>query len=199
MHLHMPDGFAEMRPGVSFDTQRTHSQQRDLILEANHTLDDYTALIYPAAARGIIPCGIYFFRRIHLRLPLAGRRHHRLDDAGITDRFNRCAHFLQAVGKTVGRRRQAQRFCGKTAYTFAVHGQHGRARGGDHPRQPRALDQRQHVGGDGLDFRHDQIRLFLLDQGTQRCSIRHVDHMRTMSELVSWCIGVTVHRNGFDA
>jgi hypothetical protein len=43
----------------------------------------------------------------------------------------------------------------------------------------------QHVGGDGLDFRHDQVRFFLLDQSAQRGAIGHRDDVGAMGDLMA--------------
>ncbi len=65
--------------------------------------------------------------------------------------------------------------------------------------EPFAFDLDQHVGGDGLDLRHDQMRPFLLDQRAQRGAVGHVDDMRAMRHLMAGRIGVAVHRDDFDA
>ena len=57
----------------------------------------------------------------------------------------------------------------------------------------------QHVGGDRLDLRHDDVRLFLFDQRAQCRAVRHVDDMGAMRDLMSRRIGVTIHRDGFHA
>jgi hypothetical protein len=72
--------------------------------------------------------------------------------------------FCERVGKLVRRGGQAEFFGGQPADAFAVHGEPGGAGGGDDFGEPGGLDLDQHVGGDGLDFRHDQLRFFQLDQ-----------------------------------
>jgi hypothetical protein len=76
-----------------------------------------------------------------------------------------------------------------------VHGQLGGPRRGDHHRQPVRLDPRQLVSGDGLDLRHDQVRLLPLHQRPQRRRVGHGDHMRPVRHLLRGRIGVAVHRD----
>ena len=130
-------------------------------------------------------------------MALARRRHHRFDDARVADGIRCRTHLLQAVGKTVRRGRQSQRLGGETANSFAIHGELRRARGRNHPRQSLLLDLHQHVGGNGLDLRHDDIRFFTCDQGTQRGAVSHIDDMRTVRHLMPRCILVAVHRDNF--
>ena len=60
-------------------------------------------------------------------------------------------------GKSVGAGGQTQFLGCQTADTFAVHGQLGRPRRGDHGGQSFNLNPHQFIGSDGLDFRHDQM------------------------------------------
>ncbi len=108
-------------------------------------------------------------------------------------------HLGQAIGKTIRGSRQAQCLRCQAAYAFAVHGQAGSSRGGDDARQSFTLDLFQHVGGDGLDLRHDDMRFLLFDQRAKCSAVRHVDHMRAMRDLVSGCVGIAIHRDGFHA
>jgi hypothetical protein len=103
------------------------------------------------------------------RLALAGRGHHRLDDARVADGRLAVAavdgglQLGQRVGKTVGRGGRPSSSAA-AADALAVHRELGGAGGGDHLGQALGLDLHQHVGGDGLDLRHDQVGLLLLDQ-----------------------------------
>ena len=107
--------------------------------------------------------------------------------------------FVQAIGKGIARGRQFQLFRRQAADALAVHGELRRAGGGDHFRQPGPLDFRQHVGGDGLDLGHDEVRLFLLHQRAQGRAVGHVDDMGAVRHLMAGRIGVAIHRDDFHA
>ena len=72
VHLHMADGFAEMRFDFAVRTDRAHGELGDFIIESDHALDDHPALVHAAAAGGIVPRGFHLGRVIHFGLPLAG-------------------------------------------------------------------------------------------------------------------------------
>ena len=57
---------------------------------------------------------------------------------------------------------------GEPADALAVHRELHRAGAGNDLRESVALDDGEHVGGDRLDLRHDDLRSFLLDQALQR-------------------------------
>ena len=59
------------------------------------------------------------------------------------------------------------------------------------------LDQGR--GGDGFDFRHDEVRLLGLDHGTQGSAVEHVDHVAAMGNLHGRRVGVAIHGNHFNA
>ncbi len=59
------------------------------------------------------------------------------------------------------------------------------------------VDQR--VGGDGFDFRHDQMRPFLLDQLAQRGAVGHRNDVGAMGDLMAGGVGVAVDGDDFDA
>ena len=84
MHLDVPDGLAEMRFHAIL-AFRAHRQLGDLIVEIDKALDDHAPGIHTTAAGGVMPRGLDLFRPVHLALALAGRRHHRLDHAGVAD------------------------------------------------------------------------------------------------------------------
>ena len=70
---------------------------------------------------------------------------------------------------------------------------------GNHGRDAGVGDLDQHVGGDGLDFRHDDVGPLLLDQPLQRGGIGHRDHVRAMRDLVARRVGVAVDGDRFHA
>ena len=185
--------------GCAVAVDGAHGELGDFVIECNETFNDHPALIHAGACGSVVPGRIYFRCAIYFRLPLAGGRHHRLDDAGKADDRCRGAQFFQAVGEFIRRGRQAQRLGSKTADAFAVHGELRGACGGNHARQAFLLDFHQHAGGDGFDLRHDEVRTLLFDECAQRCTIRHVDDMRTVRHLMPRRIGVAIHCDGFHA
>jgi hypothetical protein len=75
----------------------------------------------------------------------------------------------------------------------------GRSGGGDDFGELLGLHFDQRGGGDGLDLRHDEVGLFLFDQGPQCSPIGHVDHMRAMRDLMAGSVGVAIDGNHLDA
>ena len=68
---------------------------------------------------------------------------------------------------------------------------------GNHGREAGRLDVDQHVGGDGLDLRHDEVRPLLLDQAPQRGGVGHRDDVGAVRDLVPGRIRVAVDRDRF--
>ena len=99
----------------------------------------------------------------------------------------------------VGRGGQAEFLGGQPADAFAVHGQSGGAGGRDHFGQPGCFDLDQHVGGDGLDFGHDQLRLFAFHKFAQCNAVGHRNNVGAVSDLMAGCILIAVDGNDFDA
>ena len=106
---------------------------------------------------------------------------------------------IQAVGKDIRRGRQGQCFCGQAANAFAVHGEMGGARGRNHLGEASGFDGEQGFGGDRFDFRHDQVRFFLLYQRAQGCRIAHIHDMGAVCDLMARRIRITIHRDDFNA
>ena len=172
--LDVADRLAEVSLHFARSIAGAYGEQGDLVVEVDEALDDDAARIDPAAARRVVPGLLHVVRPAQQRLALAGRRHHRLDDARVADAaVDGGLQFGQRVGEAVGRGRQAEFLGGQAADAFAVHRQAGGARGGDDLGQPGGFDLDQGVGGDGLDFRHDEVRLFLFDQRAQRRAVGH--------------------------
>lgn len=182
---------------MAIRTHCAHGELGDFVIEGDHAFDDDAPLRDARSGGGIVPRGLDFLRAVHFRLPLAGERHQRLDEAGVADHLNRGAQLCQAVGKLIRRDRQAQRFGNEAADTFAVHREPCGTRSRYHARQPFLFDLHQHVGGDRLDLRHDEVRFFLLDQRAQLRPVHHVDDARMVRHLLTGRIGVTVHGDGF--
>ena len=154
---------------------------------------------YAAAGGRVVPGVFDVGGAVQLRLALARRGHHRLDDVGEADLGAGGLQFLQAGSEAVGRRRQAQLFGGQAADAFAVHGQQGRARGRDAGDLAGGFQLGQPGRGDRLDLRHDQIRFFLLDERGERVAVGHVDHVEAVRDLVARRVRVAVDGDHFDA
>ena len=194
-HLHMPDGRTEGRFDFPVAPQRPHGEQRDLIVKNNPPLDDHQLPLNAPARHRIVPCGLHIFGAFEIGLPLARRRHDRLDETRKTNlRRPRCQLF-GTRRKSIRRRRQSQFFRRQRADTFAVHRQLRGPRGGDHHGQTFRLDLRQLIRRNRFDLRHDQMRPLKLDHRAQSRRIRHLNHMRAMRHLMRGRVGITIHRN----
>ena len=195
----MPDRFAELRLDRAVRGTGAHRQQGDFIIEIDESLhDDPVRPDPPALARGI-PGGPDILFAPQNGLALARRGHDWLDQTGKADFAGRDAKLLQGIGETVGRSRQPQRFGGKPANALAVHGELRGARGRGNPRKALGLDFHKQVGGDGLDFRHDDVRALLLDERAQRDPVSHGDHVRPVRHLVARRVRVPVNRDHFNS
>ena len=176
----------------------THRQQRDLVVEVDKTLHDDLFRPAPGPFPGDPP-GCHCLRcRAHGGLPLAGRTHHRLDHARGADGPDRIAVFVLGRRKTVGGSGDAQGLGRQATDALAVHGQPGcPRRGNDPPALAFQVDKRRR--GDGLDFRHDQMRLLRLDDAAQLTAVEHVDHVAAVGDLHPRRVGIAVHGDHLDA
>ena len=110
----------------------TYGQQRDLVLEVDEALDDDAALADAPALHRVVPRFGHILRTAQQRLPLAGRRHGRFDQARVADTttlaiVDRRVQSGQRIGKGVGRGRQPQFFGIQPADAFTIHRQVRRA------------------------------------------------------------------------
>ncbi|MEA3220435.1 MAG: hypothetical protein OZX49_01543 [Immundisolibacter sp.] len=199
VHLTVADRLAKAGFGVAVHAQAAHRQQRDFVVERNLLLDDQARLTHPAGVQRVLPGPFQFRGLLYPRLALAGRGHDRLHETGEPDVGRRDAQLLQAVDEGVARGRQAQFLGGQAADAFAVHGQLRGAGGGNDLGQAVGFDLHQHVGGYGLDLRHDEGRPLALDQRPQRGAVGHVDHMRAVRHLLAGRVRIAVHRDGLHA
>ena len=97
--------------------------------------------------------------------------------------------------KGIRRGRQAQFFGSQTAYALAVHGQLHGFNGRDHGGHASRFYVCQGGSIQRLDFRHDKVRLFFGNQGSQRGIVCHVYGVSTVRHLLAGGIVVTV--NGY--
>ena len=107
--------------------------------------------------------------------------------------------FFQRRGEGVRRGRQLEVFGGEDADALAVHRRVRGEGGGDHCGETIGLDADEFVGGDGLDFGHDQMRPFGLHQRAQGLGIGHVDDMGAVGDLLGGRIGIAVDGDHLDA
>ena len=83
--LHMADRLAEIGLDRAAGADGPHRELGNFVVEGHEALDDDPPLPDTAARLGVIPGLLDVVGRLHQRLSLARRRHHRLDDAGIAD------------------------------------------------------------------------------------------------------------------
>ena len=194
--LAVPDGLAEGRADLAVRAARANRELSDLVVEVDERLDDHAPAGDPAAGHRVVPGGPHAGRVVDPALALAGAAHHGLDHARVAD--PRCAgtraravavdrrdQLGERVAEPVRARGQPEGFGGKAADALAVHREPGRARRRDHPHDPLGLELGQHRGGDGLDLRHDDVRLLGEDQCTQLGGVAHVDRARVVGDLVT--------------
>ena len=174
-------------------------QLGDFVIEVDKALDDDAAAFDPPARHGVIPGGLHVGGTFQGGLPLARRRHHRLDQTGIADAaVDGGLQLLLGVGKGEGGSGQPQFFRRQTTDAFAVHGQLGGPRGGNDLGDGVFFQGQQGFGGDGFDFGHHQMGALGQDQGAQRLGVGHGDHMGPMGHLHGRGVGVTVHGDHLD-
>ncbi len=199
-HLHMADGFAEVGAHGAVGAHAAHGELGDFIIEVDEALDDHAALRHAPARHRRLPGGAHVGRAVELALPLARGTHHRLDHAGIADAaIDRGLQLLQRIGEGIGRGGQTQLFGGQSADAFAVHGQPRSAGCGNDGHHTGSLQLFEHRRGDGLDFRHHQMRFFLQDEGAQSLGIGHLNRAGMVRHLLPRRVVVAVHRDGFHA
>ncbi|MNY08779.1 hypothetical protein D3C86_1416500 [compost metagenome] len=175
-----------------------HGQQGDFVVEIDEAFDDHPTFTGTATFLGVVPGFLHVIDAAQQALALARGTHDRLDHARETEVFNGFAVVLEGVGEVVRRGRQVQLFSGQATDAFAVHGQLRGAGGRDHG-EAFGLQFHQGRGGDGFDFRDDEVRLLGFDHGTQGSTIEHVDHVAAVRHLHGRRVGVAVHGNHFNA
>ena len=193
--LNMADGIAEVRVHLAgFRIDGPHREQGDFVVEVDLLLHDHPAPVHPRPGLSVTPGPFHILRTAHGGLALAGGRHHRLDDARITDAaVDGHVQLVEGFGEGVAGRGQFQFLGGQTADAFAVHGQLGGAGGGDDPGQAVRLDGGQRVSGDGLNLRYDEMWSLFFHQSTQGRGVGHVDAAPVVSRLMTRGVGIPVH------
>jgi len=200
--LDMANGFAEMGFHLAVLVQGTYGEQGDFIVEVDEALDDRPPLVDSAAGGGIVPGTGQVFLAVDLALSLAGGGHDRFHHAGVADTalaFHRRAQGLEGIGEGVGRGGQLEFFRGQTTDAFAVHGEMGGARGGNHAAEAGGFQFHQGFGGDGFDLGHHELRFLRVDQSGEDIARGHVDGLRTVRHLVAGGAVVAVHRDDLHA
>jgi len=172
-------------------------QQGDLKIKLHHAFNDHPPGTSAATLLGVIPGVIQLLGAADKALPFAGRTHHRLNDARVTNLVHRLQKIAFAVGEAIAGGGQGQLFCGQAANAFPVHGQL-RGAGARHHALAFSLQRQQGVGGDGFDFRHYKVRLFCGNHGAQGIAIQHVDDVRAVRNVHGRCIGIAIDGNNFN-
>ena len=178
-------------------------EQGDLGVERDEPLDDDARRCPVRRTRRatsvlrVLPRGDDVLVRPHDRLPLARRRHDRLDDDRQPELADGGPEVLERVDEPVRRRGQPQLLGGEPADALAVHRQHGRT-GGRHDTDPAGLRLGEHVGRDRLDLGDDHVGALGGQQRTQRVGVEHVDDVRAVRDLHRRSTGVPVGRDDLD-
>ena len=87
----------------------------------------------------------------------------------------------------------------QAADALAVHGQLGGARRGRDAHGAGGLQLDQQAGGDGLDFRDNDVRPFLVDDLAQGIRVRHGHHVGAVRHLLPRRVRVPVHGDDLHA
>jgi len=191
--LNVADRLAEMRFHLAVGAQRTHRQQRDLVVEVDKSFHDHAAVADATTGHGVVPCGLDAIGAVDLALALAGTAHHRLDHARVADAaVDRGLQLFKRIAELVGAGGQAERFGGQPANAFAVHRQTCGAGGGDHAHHAGGFQGFEHRRGDGLDLRHHQVRALGLDQRLELLAVAHRDRARMVGHLLAGRILVAI-------
>ena len=198
--LDVANRLAKMGVDLAVCADGAHGELRDLIVKVDKALDDDAPVADAPARHRAVPSGGHIGGRGDFALALAGRTHHRLDDAGVADfGINRHLQFGQRVAKHIGAGRQIQGFGGQATYAFAVHRQSSGARRGNHTHDASGFEFFEHGSGNRFDFGHDQIGLFGFDQDFELGRIAHRDGAGVVRHLLAGRVVVAVHGDGFDA
>ena len=65
--------------------------------------------------------------------------------------------------------------------------------------KPLLFQFQQRVRGNRLDFRHNQIRLFLFDHPPHFAAVEHGETVTAVSNLHRWRVGISVAGDHFDS
>ena len=196
----MADGLAVTGLDLAVGATRADGQQRDFVVEADEALDDGAAAADAAAFLGVAPALGHVLGGLDHGLSLARGRHDGLDHAGIADAaVDGLAQFLFGVDEPVRRGRQAKGLGRQAADALAVHGQLGGARRGRDAHGAGGLQLDQQAGGDGLDFRDNDVRPFLVDDLAQGIRVRHGHHVGAVRHLLPRRVRVPVHGDDLHA
>ena len=133
-------------------------QQGDLEIKLHHPFNDHATGTGAATLLGVLPRLVQRAAVADKALSFTGGAHHRLNDARVTNLLNGLQECGLIASKTIARRGQPELFCRQTTNAFAVHGQLCGFRAGHHA-LAFLLKRNQRVGGDGFNFRYNEIRL----------------------------------------
>ena len=165
--LIVPDRRAE---GSAADV--THSEESDLIVEIDETLDDDGTMSGASTLLRLFPSLGDILLTAHQALTMTRRTHHRLNDAGETDAIDGSDELLLGVGKLKGGCGETQCDGSEVANLATIHGSKS-GFGGGHHIPTLLLEGDQGGGGDSLDLGDDVVGLLLLDDATQCIAIEH--------------------------
>ena len=198
LHLPVADRGAEVGLDLARRADGADGQQGDLEVEVDAALDDDQRRLHATSGEGVIPGRADVGRRLDIGLALSRRAHHRLDEAGVADRRRAGLQRLAAARERIGAGRQAEVLGGQPADALAVHGQLGGAGGRDADGVAGRFHLGQHLGGDGLDLRHDQVRALQRDDGLQRRRVGHGHDVAAVRHLHGRGVGVAVDADHLD-
>ena len=196
--LPVPDRRAEARRRLTGPVEVPHREQRDLVVEVDEALDDHPPARAAGALDGGLPGRVDLRRLADRALPLAGRAHDGLHDAGQADGLDGGAELGLGLGEAIGRGGQAERLGGEAADALPVHGQaRGAGRGDDGVAL--ALEREEGVGGDGLDLRDDEVGLLFFDHRAELLGVEHREDVARVGDLHGRGVVVAVAGDDVDA
>ena len=176
-----------------------HRKQSNFVIERHKAFDNHAAGSTSATTRlGNVPGIFNVGFGLDDALTVTGRTHHRLYNARDTDFLDRSLEIFVVIRKAVRARLESELFGSQAANAFAVH-RELRGLSGRDDIVAFLFEFHERVRCNRFDFRHDVVRFFLFNDGTEFLAIEHVDHVAAMSHLHARSVGVTVHCNHFDA
>ena len=188
--LHVTDRLTEQSRPVLLG----HRQQRNFTVERNKLLynDFFHIATCPRAC--ILPGVCQIRRTVHLALPVSGRTHQRLDDAGEAYHIGRSLQLIESFGITIIRRFQSKFRMSQLSDFFSVHGEI-HSPGTRYDLNAHLLAIIQFLRTDGFYFGDDNVRFMLFHHSHQRIPVKHVEDLALVCYLHSRCMCIRIASN----
>src|SRR3989338_3040804 len=175
----------------------SHGEHGDFVVEINRSFHDDLAGLSSARFHRVLPRVAQILRFFSHTLAMSGRGHRGLYEAGETNGLGTSFEFFERRCETIGRGGKFQFFGSKFSDALSIHGEMHGARGRNHA-PTLFLKLHKFVCRDGLYFRHDVIRLLLLNDSAYDFRIAHIECVTPVRDLHSRRALVPVAGNSLD-